>query len=66
MGSKYTMPLTSCSYNQLEEDFPSLQEYNDYLEEVETIGTRSLLCPLTVGCVPCITPHVQCSTCVME
>ena len=28
----------SCSYNQLEEDFPSLHEYNDYLEEVETIG----------------------------
>jgi CDK-activating kinase assembly factor MAT1 len=24
-------------YNQLEGDFPSLQAYNDYLEEVETI-----------------------------
>ena len=37
-------PLTSdhvhlsASYNQLEEDFASLREYNDYLEEVETIG----------------------------
>ncbi len=26
------------SYNKTERDFPSLREYNDYLEEVETIS----------------------------
>lgn len=31
------------SYNQLEEDFSSLREYNDYLEEVETIGNHAAL-----------------------
>lgn len=30
-----------CSYNQQEEDFSSLREYNDYLEEVETIGEHT-------------------------
>lgn len=48
VDSKYHASHVSCSYNQLEEDFPSLQEYNDYLEEVETIGAHS---PLMVGCV---------------
>ena len=33
----------SCSYNQQEEDFASLREYNDYLEEVETIGGSASL-----------------------
>ena len=28
----------SISYNKQEEDFESLREYNDYLEEVETIS----------------------------
>lgn len=50
------------SYNQQEEDFSSLHEYNDYLEEVETIGVGAphhiLLLSLTTICV-------QCSTCVM-
>ena len=27
-----------CSYNKTERDFKSLREYNDYLEEVETIS----------------------------
>ncbi len=27
-----------CSYNKTERDFNSLKEYNDYLEEVETIS----------------------------
>lgn len=27
-----------CRYNKREEDFPSLREYNDFLEEVEEIG----------------------------
>ncbi len=26
------------SYNKREDDFPTLREYNDYLEEVETIS----------------------------
>lgn len=26
------------SYNKKEEDFPTLREYNDYLEEIENIG----------------------------
>ena len=34
---------TFCSYNKTEEDFSSLREYNDYLEEVETIGKSE--CP---------------------
>lgn len=28
-----------CRYNKQEGDFPSLREYNDYLEQVEDIGT---------------------------
>lgn len=38
-----------CSYNQQEEDFSSLREYNDYLEEVETIGEHlmPLCCTLS-------------------
>ena len=27
-----------CSYNKTEKDFSTLREYNDYLEEVETIS----------------------------
>ena len=27
-----------CSYNKTEGDFKSLRDYNDYLEEVETIS----------------------------
>lgn len=27
-----------CRYNKREEDFPSLREYNDYLEEVEDMS----------------------------
>ena len=59
------MPVAShvsFSYNQLEEDFASLQEYNDYLEEVETIGEHS--CTAVEVWWPCVL--VQCSTCVME
>lgn len=29
------------SYNKLRSDFDTLREYNDYLEEVETIGIIS-------------------------
>ncbi len=32
---------TFLSYNKTERDFPSLREYNDYLEEVETISESS-------------------------
>ena len=39
-------PCPVCSYNQLEGDFPNLQAYNDYLEEVETIGQPLFLEPL--------------------
>lgn len=28
----------SYRYNKREEDFPSLREYNDFLEEIEEIG----------------------------
>ncbi|CAN7032773.1 unnamed protein product [Brassica rapa subsp. trilocularis] len=31
-------------YNKREEDFPSLKDYNDYLEEVECMGLVSLTC----------------------
>lgn len=30
--------LFVCSYNKREFDFPSLRDYNDYLEQVEDIG----------------------------
>lgn len=30
-----------CRYNKRDFDFPSLREYNDYLEEVEDIGRSS-------------------------
>jgi hypothetical protein len=32
------MPFLPLSYNKKEEDFVSLKEYNDYLEEIETIS----------------------------
>lgn len=32
-----------CRYNKRDFDFPSLREYNDYLEQVEDIGRRLLL-----------------------
>ena len=28
----------SCSYNKVEDDFTTLSEYNDYLEDVESIS----------------------------
>lgn len=31
-----------CRYNKREFDFPSLREYNDYLEQVEDIGMRQM------------------------
>lgn len=38
-----------CRYNKRDFDFPSLREYNDYLEEVEDIGTRTSLELTTKG-----------------
>lgn len=32
-----------CRYNKRDFDFPSLKEYNDYLEQVEDIGRRLLM-----------------------
>lgn len=32
-------PFLRCRYNKQEGDFPGLREYNDYLEQVEDIGT---------------------------
>ena len=34
--------LISCSYNKTEEDFPTLSDYNDYLEEVECISKLAI------------------------
>lgn len=34
----YNLDFFLCRYNKREEDFPSLREYNDFLEEVEEIG----------------------------
>ena len=31
------------SYNKCEEDFDTMREYNDYLEEVETISKKYML-----------------------
>lgn len=31
-------PFFHCRYNKRDVDFPSLREYNDYLEQVEDIG----------------------------
>lgn len=36
------LPLL-CSYNKRDFDFPSLREYNDYLEQVEDIGRSTSL-----------------------
>ena len=30
--------ITTNSFNKQEDEFPTLRDYNDYLEEVETIG----------------------------
>ncbi|CAG7898466.1 unnamed protein product [Brassica rapa] len=39
-------------YNKREEDFPSLKDYNDYLEEVECMGLVSLTCfPPYILCI---------------
>ena len=40
------------SFNKRQEDFPSLKEYNDYLEEVEKIGNlldALTSCPLLLS-----------------
>ena len=43
--SQSTLDIIFCdlslSFNKRQEDFPSLKEYNDYLEEVEKIGNLS-------------------------
>lgn len=46
-----------CSYNKRDTDFPSLMEYNDYLEQVEEIG--ELL--FHVSCFPSL-PYTMLST----
>lgn len=33
-------------FNKREEDFPSLREYNDYLEEVEDMSKLSVISPI--------------------
>ena len=35
---KFLLIFVFCSFNKTESDFVSLREYNDYLEEVETIS----------------------------
>ena len=40
-SQKHIILMVLCnafSFNKKEEDFPSLRDYNDYLEEVETIS----------------------------
>ena len=37
----YICLCKSCRYNKREEDFPSLRDYNDYLEEVEDMSKKS-------------------------
>lgn len=36
-----TPPFLHCRYNKREGDFHGLREYNDYLEQVEDIGTAA-------------------------
>ena len=51
-----------CSYNKSEDDFLSLKEYNDYLEEVETISRSPLqthfISPCHLG--PCLIRYHLC------
>lgn len=47
--------LSVSSYNQTEEDFSTLREYNDYLEEVESIGKCVLEWVLSLSLSP--SPH---------
>lgn len=48
----YTFPaLHKCRFNKREDDFPTLREYNDYLEEVEDMSMyeEALSLDLIVG-----------------
>lgn len=42
-----------CRFNKQEEDFPSLREYNDYLEEVEDMSMRRFIFFCTFICLTC-------------
>ena len=42
--AKFLLIFVCCSYNKTEGDFASLREYNDYLEEVETISESKKHC----------------------
>ena len=49
------------SYNKRQEDFPSLREYNDYLEDVEEISKDTGPPTSCVGCaVTCVCSVVCC------
>ena len=43
--------LFFCSYNLKEDNFATLREYNDYLEEVESISMYFGYFPYTPSCV---------------
>ena len=45
-----------CSFNKKEDDFENLNEYNDYLEMIETIGKYNT-CVANSLCVWCINLH---------
>ena len=38
----------AASYNKREEDFPSLREYNDYLEDIEEISKDASITPADI------------------
>ena len=45
---KFLLIFVFCSYNKTESDFASLREYNDYLEEVETISESKRYCYISI------------------
>lgn len=47
------------SYNKTQDDFDTLREYNDYLEEVETISMCLLWCHWCYAVLHCVTPLIH-------
>ena len=55
LSSGFTILFFLCRYNKRDFDFPSLREYNDYLELVEDIGRTHLM----LTCLDCCQPSID-------